>query len=133
MASFIDVVVREGSATHALVELPGGGSATLSVDASRAVAGSKATMGVRPEDCGGELGDFDLPIEVDVAERLGGSTYLYGQCGGMKHFVVQRPGMDGSKHGDKIKLRIPSQSCYLFDDEGMAYHRTSEAGRRNAA
>ena len=131
--NFLDVVVKEGSATDAVVELPGGGTAILSIDASRAVAASKATMGIRPEDSGGDHGDFDLPIEVDVAERLGGSTYLYGQCGGMEHFVVQRPGIDASKHGDKIKLRIPAQSCYLFDDQGMAYHRTTTAGRQDAA
>lgn len=131
--NFIDVVVREGSDTHALVELPGGGTATLAVDASRAVAGSKATLGIRPEEAGGDQGDFDLPIVIAVAERLGGSTYLYGQCGGMEHFVVQRPGTDTSKHGDKINLRIPSLSCYLFDDQSLAYHRTTTIGRQNAA
>lgn len=131
--NFIDVVVQEGSADHAVVELPGGGRATLAVDASRAVEGSKATMGIRPEDAGGDQGDFELPISVEVAERLGGSTYLYGQCGGMEHFVVQRPGIDPSKHGDKIVLHVASHNCYLFDDQGMAYHRTTSAGRQNAA
>ncbi|MFK7854069.1 MAG: ABC transporter ATP-binding protein [Granulosicoccus sp.] len=131
--NFIDVVVREGSADHAVVELPGGGTATLAVDAARAVEGSKATMGIRPEDAGSDQGDFDLPISVDVAERLGGSTYLYGQCGGMEHFVVQRPGIDASKHGDDIVLHVASENCYLFDDQGMAYHRTTSAGRQNAA
>lgn len=121
--NFIDVTIKQGSGTQALVELPGGTSATVSVDASRAVPGAKATLGIRPEDSGSETGDFTLPFKVDVAERLGGSTFLYGACGGMKHFVVQRPGMDVSRHGDAIELNIPSHRCYLFDTEGMAYHR----------
>lgn len=131
--NFIDVTIREGSATQAVVELPGGGTGTIAVDASRAQAGSKATLGIRPEDAGGDSGDFVLPIAVDVAEHLGGSTYLYGQCGGMEHFVVLRPGIDGSKHGDNIDLNIPAQCCYLFDTDGMAYHRTTSQGRKNAA
>lgn len=131
--NFIDVTVREGTTTQAVVELPGGTTGTIQVDASRATPGSKATLGIRPEDAGGDVGDFNLPIAVDVAERLGGSTYLYGQCGGMEHFVVQRPGIDASKHGDTIDLNIPASSCYLFDSEGLAYHRTTTSGKQNAA
>ena len=121
--NFIEVTVKEGNGTQAVVELPGGGTATVSVDASRAVSGSNATLGIRPEDAGGDAGDFVLPFKVAVAERLGGSTFLYGACGGMKHFVVQRPGMEATGHGDSIELNIPSQRCYLFDADGMAYHR----------
>lgn len=131
--NFIEVTVREGSAQHALVELAGGITASLPVDASRATAGSKATLGIRPEDAGGSVGDFNLPISVDVAERLGGSTFLYGQCGGLEHFVVQRPGIEPAKHGDTIDLNIQAQTCYLFDAEGLAYHRTTLAGKQSAA
>lgn len=127
--NFINVIVKEGSDSHALVELPDGTTSAIQVDASRAAAGSNATLGIRPEDAGGDNGDFTMAITVDVAERLGGSTFLYGQCGGMKHFVVQRPGMESTRHGDSIELNIPSNSCYLFDADGMAYHRTSTAGR----
>ncbi len=121
--NFIEVTVREGSDTHAVIELPDNTTATVSVDASRAVAGSTATLGIRPEDAGSDTGDFTLPIKIDVVERLGGSTFLYGQCGGMKHFVVQRPGMDATGHGDSIELTIPARRCYLFDSEGLAYQR----------
>ena len=121
--NFIDVTVKEGNETQAIVELPDGNTATVSVDASRAASGSKATLGIRPEDAGGDMGDFVLPIKVDVAERLGGSTFLYGACGGMRHFVVQRPGMESTGHGDSINLNIVASRCYLFDSDGMAYHR----------
>jgi ABC-type sugar transport system ATPase subunit len=121
--NFIEVTVTEGNGSQAVVELPGGITATVSVDASRATPGSKATLGIRPEDAGGDIGDFVLSITVDVAERLGGSTFLYGACGGMKHFVVQRPGMDAARHGDTLELNIPAQRCHLFDSDGMAYHR----------
>jgi len=127
--NFVNVTIKDCSATHAKLELPDGNMATIQVDASRAVAGASATLGIRPEDAGGEAGDFSMVINVDVAERLGGSTYLYGACGGMQHFVVQRPGMESTRHGDSIDLQIPAASCYLFDKEGLAYHRLSNAGR----
>lgn len=131
--NFIDVTVRAGSDTHAVVELPDGSTTELPVDASRAVVRSKATMGIRPEDAGGDVGDFALPMRVAVAERLGGSTFLYGQCGGMEHFVVQRPGIEPTRHGDSISLLVPASSCYLFDEQGLAYQRTTSAGRKSAA
>lgn len=131
--NFIEVTVRESGATQALVELPGGGTAAIDVDAARATPGSKATLGIRPEDAGGVNGDFSLSIKVDVAERLGGSTFLYGSCGGLEHFVVQRPGLEPTRHGDTLDLSIPAQSCYLFDGDGMAYHRTTTTGKQNVA
>jgi len=121
--NFVEVTINDGNETQAVVQLPDGTNATVSVDASRAAAGSKATLGIRPEDAGGDTGDFVLPFTVAVAERLGGSTFLYGACGGMKHFVVQRPGLEATGHGESIDLRIPAQRCYLFDNDGMAYRR----------
>lgn len=131
--NFIEVTLKEGSEDSAVVELPGGATATIAVNAARAEAGSKATLGIRPEDAGGDGGDFSLPMKVDVAERLGGSTFLYGECGGLEHFVVQRPGIDPTGHGDAIELNIAAQTCYLFDAEGMAYHRTTTVGKQDAA
>lgn len=131
--NFLDVTFREGSHTHALIELPGGGVASLPVDGARGTAGSKATLGIRPEDAGGDQADFNLSLKVDVAERLGGSTYLYGQCAELEHFVVQRPGIDATRHGDQINLSISAQTCYLFDSEGLAYHRTTATGKQDAA
>ena len=128
--NFVNVTIKEGHATHAIVELPGGDTASLPVDASRAIAGSKATMGIRPEDAGGDSGDFTLPLSVDVAERLGGSTFLYGACGGLEHFVVQRPGIDPTRHGDQISLNVAAQTCYLFDGEGLAFHRNTNVGKQ---
>ncbi|MBX2885375.1 MAG: sn-glycerol-3-phosphate ABC transporter ATP-binding protein UgpC [Granulosicoccus sp.] len=131
--NFIEVTVREGGAQDAVIELDGGITARLPVNASRAVAGSKATMGIRPEDAGAASGDFQLPIKVDVAERLGGSTFLYGQCAGLENFVVQRPGIESAKHGDTINLAVSAKTCYLFDDDGLAYHRNTPLGKQSAA
>ena len=121
--NFVDVTLIEGSAGSATVELPGGGRATLPVDASRASPGQKATLGMRPEDLGAPRGDFTLPMQVEVAERLGGSTYLYGKCGGLDNFTVQRPGLDTTRDGDAVEVQVMAANCHLFDAEGLAFRR----------
>ena len=126
--NFIEVSLLDGGDTYGRIRLPDGNAITVPVDASRAAPDSRATLGIRPEDAGGEAGDFRLPMTVDVAERLGGSTFLYGQCGGLEHFVVQRPGIEPTRHGDSIELSINAQTCHLFDADGMAYHRTTTLG-----
>ncbi|MFK7891231.1 MAG: ABC transporter ATP-binding protein [Granulosicoccus sp.] len=123
--NFINVTLLEGSAQHAVIDLSDGNTVSLPVDASGVTSGSQATLGIRPEDAGGDVGDFRLPITVDVAERLGSSTFLYGRCGGMENFVVQRPGIEPAKHGDNLMLNVLAQNCYLFDSDGLAYKRSS--------
>ncbi len=123
----------EGSATHAHIELDGGVNATIPVDASNGSAGSSITMGIRPEDLGGGEGGFSLPMQVDVAERLGGSTYLYGRCAGLDNFVVQRSGLDATESGSSADIQVPEGDCHLFDEAGLAFPRLTEAGRRTVA
>ena len=131
--NFIQVKLVDGSSEHATVELPEGGQATIQVDASRAAAGSSATLGMRPEDLGAPQGDFSLPMDVDVAERLGGSTFLYGRCGGLENFVVERAGLDETKTGEQIAVQVASVNCHLFDADGLAYHRLTDSGRAKVA
>ena len=121
--NFVDVTLVSGDAGSATVELPGGGRATLPVDASRGNAGAKATLGMRPEDLGAASGDFSLPMQVEVAERLGGSTYLYGACGGLDNFTVQRPGLDTTRDGESVEVHVGASNCHLFDADGQAFRR----------
>jgi len=105
----------EGAADFALIELDNGSKARIPVNAASGVTGSSVTLGVRPEDLGQADGDVALPMQVDVAERLGGSTYLYGRCSGLDNFVVQRAG------------------CHVFDEHGQAFGRLTAVGRQSVA
>lgn len=124
--NFIQARLLESRADAAIVELPGGTTVQVPVDALRDGSGptnSAVTLGIRPEDAGGSDGEFVLPMQIDVAERLGGSTYLYGKCAGLENFVVQRPGMEMARDGEQISLHCNASSCYLFDSEGLAFPR----------
>ena len=125
--NFIEATLLQGSESGALVELPGGLQISIPVDSSTVTANSAVTLGVRPEDAGGNDGEIVLPITIDVAERLGGSTFLYGKCAGLDNFVVQRPGLELARGGDNLDLRFAADACYLFDGEGAAYRRLNSS------
>jgi len=102
------------------------------VNAAEGVVGSNVTLGMRPEDLGDSSGDATLPMNVEVAERLGGSTYLYGNCCGLENFVVQRPGLDVTKPGQSVDVRVNVGNCHLFDQHDLAFPRLTDAGQMPA-
>jgi len=123
----------EGAADFALVELDNGVNARVPVNAASGVAGSTVTLGVRPEDLGQADGDVVLPMQVDVAERLGGSTYLYGRCSGLDNFVVQRAGLDTTQSGSTVDIKLSERDCHVFDEHGQAFERSTTVGRQSVA
>ena len=131
--NFLNGKLVEATSSHARIELDAGNSVTIPVDASNGQAGSTVTVGVRPEDLGKAQGDFSLPMQVNVAERLGGSSYLYGHCGGMDNFVVQRSGLDPSTSGDAVDIVVSQEDCHVFGDDGHAFPRLTSAGRQSVA
>ncbi len=130
--NFVSATLKEGHADRAVIELAGQ-TITLPVNAEGAAAGSKVTLGMRPEDLGESSGDFSLPMNVDVAERLGGSTYLYGNCGGLENFVVQRPGLDATTEGQGVDVHVQAGNCHLFSDADLAFPRLTDSGKPQAA
>lgn len=127
--NFLQGKLVEGTENHAHLALDTGSTITVPVNASAGQAGSRATIGVRPEDLGNATGDFSLSMHVNVAERLGSSTYLYGQLGGSDNFVVQRAGLDTSKSGDEVEIQVAQADCHVFGEDGLAYPRLTSAGR----
>ena len=141
--NFMQVELLECHSDRAVVSLPycnGNGSAagtgtttTIPVDASAGRAGSTIMLGIRPEDVGGSVATdgtgFVLQLSVDVAERLGGSTFLYGSAAGIDNFVVQRPGIESARGGDRIDLSVAAENCYLFDENEQAFPRLTSIGR----
>lgn len=131
--NFLTGKLLQATATHAQVELDAGNTITIPVDASNGQTGTPVTIGVRPEELGKTQGDFTLSMQVDVTERLGSSTYLYGRCGGMDNFVVQRSGLDASESGDAVEILVAQEDCHVFDENGLAFPRLTSAGRKSAA
>jgi len=130
--NLVKAVLKEGTASSAVIEVAGQ-TISLPVNAEQGKVGSSVTLGMRPEDFGDSAGDFNLPLNVDVAERLGGSTYLYGQCAGLENFVVQRTGLDTTKHGQVIDVNVSVDNCHLFAEDESAFSRLTDVGREHSA
>ena len=126
--NLVKATLREGRADAAEIDIAGH-RVVLPVNAADAEVGSEVTLGMRPEDLGEQSGDFSLPMQVDVAERLGGSTYLYGNCCGLNNFVVQRPGLDATQQGQAVEVQVSVSKCHLFGKDNLAYPRLTDVGQ----
>ena len=82
--------------------------------------GESVTVGYRPEDiilCGEGEGHQML---IDVAELLGGTTYLYGSFGSMPSFVIEAKGLQNVKSGDQVHFKFDASKVHLFSSSGAA-------------
>jgi ABC-type sugar transport system ATPase subunit len=82
--------------------------------------GATVLLGIRPEHL-----EFthDLPVKLsfqsEVVERLGNSTYMYGQACGIDGFKVHLPGDQEVARFQTVELSSRQEDCHLFDEEGL--------------
>lgn len=82
--------------------------------------GEALTFGIRPEhleihqEC-----DVKLTFQSEVVERLGNSTYMFGQSSGVDGFKVHLPGDQEVERYQTIELSCKSEDCHLFNADGV--------------
>jgi len=98
------------------------GSAIAPVDRATlaSTSGTKATIGVRPEDLVVSSTGEGLPVEVDLVEELGADGYLYGhtEIDGARVDIVAR--VDGRNHpnaGERVVISPDPEHIHVFDAE----------------
>ncbi len=80
-------------------------------------AGTKLTLGVRPEHLSlqAQPGALALPISVTQVEQLGGLSLIYGTLpGDGPRVTVQSAGQLHTAAGDTLTAYAPAQNCHLF-------------------
>ena len=106
----------EGSATVALRN-HAGARLTLPVGGGR--VGDAVTLGVRAEHFGAAgAGAADIALDVDVAEHLGSTSYVYANAGG-EQLVIERPESRNDIGKERITISISPERAYLFDERGQ--------------
>ncbi|MCU7376369.1 ATP-binding cassette domain-containing protein [Paucibacter sp. O1-1] len=123
------VAVVAGEAT---VKLPDGSLIRARVDATRAKAGDKVTLGIRPEHLGAAEGGSDgntIDARITFVESLGSSTQAYSHFAGAEDdtLTCQLDGRLRPRQGDAMPLWLPPEACYLFDAQGLAFRRLVQA------
>ncbi|HEX5682388.1 MAG TPA: hypothetical protein VFY73_00005, partial [Ideonella sp.] len=68
--------------------------------------------------------------KVTFVESLGGTTYAYCDYPGAEDTLTcELDGHSHPKQGQTLSLQVPSERAYMFDAQGLAFQRHSEAGR----
>ncbi|TDX31430.1 multiple sugar transport system ATP-binding protein [Modicisalibacter xianhensis] len=116
--NFIDVEVIGAGGEGVDVRLPGGGQCTVPVEGGQLQAGEALELGIRPEHL---VLDEQGPLagEIQVIERLGGSTSLYLQMGETSVTVVT-DGDVASQVRDTVRFGFVPSRAHLFDRDGLA-------------
>ncbi len=114
------------------VKLNTGDIVTACVDARRGKVGDQVEVGIRPE----HLVPTDHPDAVgringlvNVAEHLGAESFVYMDVDG-EDFTVKAASEIPVDTGDTLVVGLPPQACYLFDENGIAFPRTTKYNRK---
>ena len=75
-------------------------------------AGSKVTLGVRPEHIDVTPGDT---MAIELTEALGGVSYDYIQADTGERLIVEERGDHRSAPGARVALSFDPARAYLFD------------------
>ncbi len=105
------------------VELPTIGKQLLPVEPLKVNQGEELEVGVRPEDLMLSETGKGLPLKVDVLERLGGSTLVYGSLDKYPNFCAMLQGDANVREGELVNLDVKPASFHVFDSNGNAMKR----------
>ena len=116
--NFMAASIIEKAAGGTTVELKNHDKVRLTLPVAGGSVGDAVTVGVRAEHFGlAGAGNADISLDVDVAEHLGSTSYVYANASG-EALVIER---EESRHEDKnerITVSISADRAYLFDSAG---------------
>jgi multiple sugar transport system ATP-binding protein len=123
--NFLPGTIEGVEGGQARVRLPSGSTVLVPVETAPA-AGSRVTVGIRPEHMawpgGAPEGVATLPGEVFVVEHLGGETYVYLRTDGGT-ITARVEGDKIVKPGDRVPVGLPAGACHVFTEGGTAIRR----------
>lgn len=127
--NFIPAQVSACNGHEAQLSMPDGQTLTVSL-AHEVGEGEDVTVGIRPEHLAiGEGQGFNFSFHSEVVERLGNSTYLFGQYAGGDGFKVHIPGDNAVSPFQQVTLHCSPSDIHLFDRNGQALtHRDMTDG-----
>ena len=126
--SFLDISSVKASQTGTVVKVDTVGNIDASVSLPSAFDSKGASIGIRAEDAHViHDGTSGLSLNVDVVERLGERTLVYGTLDNGAELVVEDDGRSPIQMGDIIQVSIDATSIHIFDADGRGYHHEEGA------
>ena len=105
------------------VDLPENGEQMLPVENATLKKGDSLEIGIRPEDLFLSKTNSGMQMTVEVIERLGGNTLVYGCFSSNQNYCASLKGDAIISEGEVIKLEANPSSFHVFDNEGNAMKR----------
>ena len=119
--NFLKATVMEAGDAGVTVALASQPQVRLTLPLSAAArAGDAVSLGIRPESFVAEgAGDADLSVEVDVAEHLGNTSYVYAHVAAGERIIIEREDSRGTTSKDRLTVGLAATHVYLFDSAGQ--------------
>jgi len=117
--NFLDVTLAGSDATSCKLTLADGSSIALPYSARDNRIGTPLTLGIRPEDIGPDGDANRIGFELDLHERLGPTSYLYGTSAGGR-LVAEFRDRGELTAADVTMLSLNSAHAQLFDKDGIS-------------
>jgi lactose/L-arabinose transport system ATP-binding protein len=116
--NFLPATIVDKATGKITVELIHHDKARLTLPVTSGVVGDPVTVGVRAEHFGmAGAGNVDITLDVDVAEHLGSTSYVYANAGG-EALVIEREESRHETGSERITVSISADKAHLFDSKG---------------
>ena len=120
--NFLDAEVVSSTPENLEVVLPGGGDAWLPIDGSSLSKGDRIEIGLRPDDLILDP-EGQLPVKIDVLERLGNTSITYGSLAGGARLCAALGGTATISEDGIVPLSFDPASAHAFGSDGRALRR----------
>ncbi|GBQ20391.1 ABC transporter ATP-binding protein [Gluconacetobacter sacchari] len=122
--NFIPLTILKTGGAETRVALSCGVHLTLPIGCPSRLAGTSATLGIRPEHIH-VMDGADAPLRGTIltVEHLGALTFLHVRLGRAETVVIQVGGYRDGRVGADLSFCFPPASCHLFDVTGASVAR----------
>ncbi|MBV6658707.1 MAG: sn-glycerol-3-phosphate ABC transporter ATP-binding protein UgpC [Devosiaceae bacterium] len=111
-----EVVGKDKGVTIKLIK-QGDAVITLDVGGAELSVGDGCKVGIRPEHLSREAGTM-LTLNVDVAEHLGGESYIYAASAAGETLTIETDEGRQARSGADFTIGVPPERAYLFTADG---------------
>lgn len=120
--NFLSVRLSATRARSCKLTLSDGSEIVVPLSAGNIPVGEKMKLGIRPEDISVSGDGFPIPFEMELQERLGPTSYIYGTSGSDK-IVAEYRERSRLSAGQLTSLQVDTERVHLFgpDDRSVRF------------